>query len=137
MIAADSSALVAIALSEEKSDALMRALLSEDVVVGVPILLETFCVLAGRMARLAEAKGFCDWAQSLKNVLTVDLKPTHLAWSQQAFERYGKGRGSGAGLNILDCMSYAVAKVAGAEMLCTGTDFTKTDLDVHPASRIS
>ena len=45
-----------------------------------------------------------------------------------AFERYGKGRGSGAGLNFGDCLSYACAKAHSAALLFKGDDFIHTDL---------
>jgi uncharacterized protein with PIN domain len=42
---------------------------------------------------------------------------------------YGKGRHR-AGLNFGDCMTYAVAKLAGEPLLCLGDDFPATDLEV-------
>jgi len=45
-----------------------------------------------------------------------------------AFERYGKGRGGKAKLNLADCVSYACAKSLGAPILCIGRDFSHTDL---------
>lgn len=45
-----------------------------------------------------------------------------------AFERYGKGRKSRAGLNFGDCLSYACAKVHDARLLFKGGDFTHTDI---------
>ena len=45
-----------------------------------------------------------------------------------AFERYGKGRKSRAGLNFGDCLSYACAKVHGARLLFKGGDFAHTDI---------
>lgn len=44
-----------------------------------------------------------------------------------AFLRFGRGRHS-AGLNFGDCLSYAVAAVAGMPLLFTGEDFTRTDI---------
>jgi ribonuclease VapC len=45
-----------------------------------------------------------------------------------AFERYGKGRKTRAGLNFGDCLSYACAKVHGARLLFKGSDFAHTDI---------
>jgi len=42
---------------------------------------------------------------------------------------YGKGRHR-AGLNFGDCMTYAVAKLAGEPLLCLGDDIPATDLEV-------
>jgi len=48
--------------------------------------------------------------------------------SLAAFERYGKGRKSRAGLNFGDCLSYACAKAHGARLLFKGDDFAHTDI---------
>lgn len=45
-----------------------------------------------------------------------------------AFARYGKGQGHPAQLNLGDCLSYAVAKERGLQLLYKGNDFSKTDL---------
>ncbi len=44
-----------------------------------------------------------------------------------AFIRFGRGRHPAA-LNFGDCMSYAVASVAGMPLLFTGEDFRRTDI---------
>jgi len=49
--------------------------------------------------------------------------------ARMAFERYGKGRHP-AQLNFGDCMSYALAKETGEELLFKGTDFAQTDIAV-------
>lgn len=46
----------------------------------------------------------------------------------QAFERYGKGRGHPASLNMADCLIYAAAKINDAPLLFIGNDFTHTDI---------
>lgn len=45
-----------------------------------------------------------------------------------AFERYGKGRGAVANLNLGDCLSYACAKAHDARLLGKGHDFSQTDI---------
>jgi ribonuclease VapC len=45
-----------------------------------------------------------------------------------AFERYGKGAGHRAQLNLGDCFAYACAKTNGARLLYKGDDFVHTDL---------
>ena len=52
------------------------------------------------------------------------------AWlARDAFRRYGKGRHP-AKLNFGDCMSYALAKETGEELLFKGTNFALTDIVV-------
>ena len=45
-----------------------------------------------------------------------------------AFDRYGKGRGHPAQLNLAHCMGYACAKAYRAPILFKGRDFSHTDL---------
>ncbi|MGA2352592.1 MAG: type II toxin-antitoxin system VapC family toxin [Terracidiphilus sp.] len=54
---------------------------------------------------------------------------TQARLARKAFRRYGKGRHP-AQLNFGDCMSYALAKETGEELLFKGTDFAKTDIAV-------
>ena len=44
-----------------------------------------------------------------------------------AYARFGKGRHAAA-LNFGDCLTYAVASLAGQPLLYVGEDFSKTDL---------
>lgn len=45
-----------------------------------------------------------------------------------AFQRFGKGRGSAAQLNLADCMAYACAREHDVPILFKGEDFGHTDL---------
>ncbi len=45
-----------------------------------------------------------------------------------AFERYGKGMGTAAKLNLGDCVTYALAKISGFPLLFKGRDFSETDI---------
>lgn len=47
-----------------------------------------------------------------------------------AFQRFGKGRGAPAQLNLADCMSYACARAGDMPILFKGRDFARTDLDL-------
>ena len=45
----------------------------------------------------------------------------------EAFRRFGRGRHA-ANLNFGDCMTYAVARLAGEQLVYMGDDFAETDL---------
>jgi ribonuclease VapC len=45
-----------------------------------------------------------------------------------AFDRYGKGRGHPAQLNMGDCFAYACAKTLRLPLLYKGNDFSRTDM---------
>ena len=49
-------------------------------------------------------------------------------WCTLARDRYGKGTGHRAKLNMGDCFSYAFAKRYGLKLLYKGDDFVHTDL---------
>ena len=62
----------------------------------------------------------------------VDIVPVDkemAARAISAWRRYGKGRHP-AGLNFGDCFTYALAEQTGRPVLCTGDDFSATDLPV-------
>ncbi|MBL8583733.1 MAG: type II toxin-antitoxin system VapC family toxin [Rhizobiaceae bacterium] len=73
-------------------------------------------------------------AESLKDFLRearIDIVPIDgaEAWlAIDAFERYGKGCGHPARLNLADCFSYASARTSGVGLLYKGEDFARTDL---------
>jgi ribonuclease VapC len=57
----------------------------------------------------------------------VVFNEEHLDAATTAFIRFGRGRHPAA-LNLGDCMSYAVASVAGMPLLFIGDDFPQTDI---------
>lgn len=46
----------------------------------------------------------------------------------RAYRLYGRGTGHGAGLNLGDCFSYALAKTRDLPLLFKGEDFVHTDI---------
>jgi ribonuclease VapC len=64
-------------------------------------------------------------------VEAVDVEQAHIA--RQAFRQYGQGRHP-AGLNFGDCFSYALARFTQEPLLFKGKDFSRTDIECHPAS---
>lgn len=61
-------------------------------------------------------------------VQEVPFGEIHWREAVDAYHRFGKGRHPAA-LNFGDCMTYAVAKLAGEPLLFQGTDFALTDLE--------
>jgi len=58
-------------------------------------------------------------------MVAVDAGTAERALS--AWRRYGTGRHPAA-LNLGDCFSYALAEETGLPLVCTGNDFTASDL---------
>ncbi len=62
----------------------------------------------------------------------IDIVPVDADLAARAmggWRRYGKGRHP-AGLNFGDCFTYALAERTGHPVLCTGDDFSATDIAV-------
>ena len=122
----DSSAIVAIHLREPGYERLMDVIDAAEVVaVGTPTLLESGMVLTARLGRDARPM----IAAFLRRVeaQVVPFNEEHLDAAIAAFLRFGRGRHPAA-LNFGDCMSYAVASVAGMPLLFTGENFPRTDI---------
>ncbi len=122
----DSSAIVAIHLKEPGYERLIEAIENSGIVIiGTPTLLETSQVLTARLGQDARPMLFAFLRRLEAEV--VAFNEEHLNAAIVAFLRFGRGRHS-ASLNFGDCMSYAVAAIAGMPLLFTGNDFTRTDI---------
>jgi ribonuclease VapC len=122
----DTSALVAMLLREEGWEDLRSGVVDDEVVgIGAPSLLETILVISGRAGR-DRSEDVERFVRDL-SIVVIPFEEDHARAAAEAFVRFGKGRHRAA-LNFGDCMSYAIAKLAGQPLLCTGADFAKTDL---------
>jgi ribonuclease VapC len=124
----DSSALIAILLKEPEALRLTTAIAGSSACrLPASCFLETSMLL---LARLDE-DGLRDLdlylARSRMEIAPFTESQSRLA--REAFKQYGKGRHP-AKLNFGDCMSYALAKEGGDELLFKGTDFSRTDVAV-------
>ena len=124
----DSSAVVAILLKEPGYDRLRDHLAaSEQVGIGAPTAVESSLVLCSRVGRAGKTL-LARFLQEAE-VEVVEFTADHWTVAADAFIAYGRGRHR-AGLNLGDCMTYAVAKLAGEPLLCLGKDFPATDLQL-------
>ena len=122
----DSSVIVSIHLREPGYQILFDKIESSKVVVvGVPTLFETSMVLTGRRGR--DSRPVVSAFLRRIRAEVVPFNEEHLDAAITAFIRFGRGRHPAA-LNFGDCMSYAVAAVAGLPLLYVGEDFSKTDI---------
>jgi ribonuclease VapC len=124
----DSSAVVAALLGEPTGERIGRTIGAANVCgIGAPTLVETAMVLTGRVGdvgRLLLAR-----FMQQRNLDILSFSVAHWRVAQDAFGRFGKGRHPAA-LNFGDCLTYAIAYVAGEPLLCTGNDFRRTDLQL-------
>ena len=124
----DSSAVIAILLMQPGFERLRyRLAASEQVGIAAPTVVESSLVLCSRLGHAGKTL-LARFLQEAE-VEVVDFTADHWMVAADAFIAYGKGRHR-AGLNFGDCMTYAVAKLAGEPLLCLGDDFPATDLEV-------
>ena len=123
----DTSAMVAIVLREPDYEAVMTTLTQPGTPAGMgtPTVAELGIVLSARLAGDAR-RLVADLLQQFE-IAEVHFTEAHWRAAVDAFWRYGRGRHRAA-LNFGDCLSYAVAHVAGEALLFVGDDFAATDL---------
>lgn len=122
----DSSAVVAILLREPGWESLLERLTADGVAgIGAPTLVETGIVLAARLG-IAGKTLLARFVQEA-DLRVVAVGDEHWQVAIDAYLRFGKGRHRAA-LNFGDCLTYAVARLAGEPLLCVGDDFPQTDL---------
>jgi ribonuclease VapC len=126
----DTSAFIAILAGEPASAALATAIEAAESRATSPLVrLETCMRLASKLDVSPEdAQAAFD--QTIADA-AIEVTPITDAMGREAvaaFSLFGKGRGHPAQLNLADCVVYACAKACQAPLLCTGSDFAKTDI---------
>jgi ribonuclease VapC len=126
----DSSAVIAVLLKEPGYEHLRdRLAASEQVSIGAPTVVESSLVLCSRLGHAGKTL-LARFLQEAE-VEVVEFTAEHWTVAADAYIAYGRGRHR-AGLNFGDCMTYAIAKLAGEPLLCLGDDFPATDLEMVP-----
>lgn len=124
MIAVDTSALMAIVLSEPEADACIAALEAEETLL-ISAGTVTEVLIVGLRRNVATELG------SLIEGLGFEIVAVNAASARRIAEAYrvwGKGMHP-AGLNFGDCFAYEVATTHGCRLLYVGEDFAKTDIE--------
>jgi len=125
MIAIDTSAIAAIAIGEPEGQDFDTLVAKNRTIIGTPTLPEARIVLGTPMPSFAE-----DVLEGL--ILRTTVQPAAFTlqmdrMASDAFQRFGKGQGHPARLNVGDCQSYAVSKALDAPLLFKGDDVVHTD----------
>lgn len=124
----DTSALLATLFAEPERDAVLVSLAeAETALLSSCCLLEASIVAESRLGPQGQAE-----LEHLLGVFSVEVAPfsaDQAAFAFDAWQRFGKGRHP-AGLNIIDCCSYALAAHSRTPLLAVGGDFAKTDLEL-------
>ena len=128
----DTSAVLAILQNEPERRRFNEAIETADTrSMSTASFVESSMILESRYG----ADGVRDFdlfiAKAQITLAPVDTEQAQLA--RRAFRVYGKGHHP-AGLNFGDCFSYALASALDEPLLFKGEDFSKTDIECHPAS---
>jgi ribonuclease VapC len=125
----DPSALVAIVLREPEAAAVARLIAAAPVVrISAASYVELGIVVDRR--RDPAITGSLD---ALLDDLRIQIEPVterQARIARTASQRYGKGSGHPARLNLGDCFSYALARDLGEPLLFKGDDFAQTDIEL-------
>jgi ribonuclease VapC len=105
-------------------DALVGA---ETLGIGAPTLADTAIVMESRFGE--RASGWLQLFVDEFHITEIPFGTIHRREAVAAYVRYGKGNHE-AGLNFGDCLTHAVARLTGQPLLCVGSDFARTDLQL-------
>ena len=81
------------------------------------------------MGRVQAIEAVDDFLE-LTHIELLPLPIEAAAIAVDAFARYGKGQKHPAQLNMGDCFAYACARHYGYPILCKGSDFARTDIEL-------
>ena len=124
----DSSALIAIVLSEPEEPVMLDALVqAASRKISAVTWFESHLVVEGLQQDPIAQVRFQDLLGALRlEIVAVDEGLARIA--RTANLKYGRGRGHAARLNFGDCFSYALAKQTSEPLLFKGNDFRQTDI---------
>jgi ribonuclease VapC len=124
----DTSAIVAIFLRELGFELLVDKLAAaSNAGIGAPTATETAIVVGARLQ--LDGRSLVSRFLHEQEVSIITFGEDHWRTAADAYARFGRGRHKAA-LNYGDCLTYAVAKLAGQPVLAVGRDFAQTDLDL-------
>jgi ribonuclease VapC len=126
----DASALVAILADEPEREALLARLDENARRFTSPLAIYETVLAVMRVGGFSKDGAEARVARFLTsaNIVVVEITEEIGRVALDAFDRYGKGRGHPAQLNMGDCFSYAAARVLAVPLLYKGEDFRATEL---------
>lgn len=123
----DTSAVVALLRQEAGAEKIALAIdAANEVVMSAVSVFETRMVMGGRYGDAGTREFDLFLHDAAVRIDPFDGDQAFLAYA--AFQKYGKGRGHPAQLNMGDCAAYALAKSLDLPLLYIGDDFARTDI---------
>lgn len=125
----DSSAIVAVLRDEPGADVYARLIATASIArISAGTYVELGIVVDG--SRDAVASGVLDPFLETSRIQIEPLTADQARIARAAYQRFGKGSGHPARLNLGDCFSYALARDLREPLLFKGDDFTLTDIEI-------
>lgn len=125
----DTSVLVAMIRHEPEADEFERLLRgSRDARISAANYLELALVIDA--ARNPISSAALDEVLKAYRIRIEPFTPSQARLARSAHERFGRGSGHPARLNMGDCFAYALARDLGEPLLFKGNDFTLTDIEI-------
>ncbi|OWJ68641.1 type II toxin-antitoxin system VapC family toxin [Inquilinus limosus] len=127
----DASAIVAILTRESDADGLADRLEAgaEPITSPIAIFEAVLGICRKRQVGVEEVQEEVRAFLGMAGIGVVAISDGDAGLALKAFDRYGKGRGHPAQLNLGDCFAYACAKARHVPVLCKGDDFRQTDIE--------
>jgi ribonuclease VapC len=124
----DTSAIIAILLSEPEGDRFIRLIGSSRTrLFSAASLVEASLVIESRKGQAGRSD--LDLFRRDGGLEIVPVKEAQAQSARTAFRLFGKGRHS-ARLTFRDCFSYALAKASNEPLRFKGQEFSQTDLPI-------
>jgi len=133
VIAVDTSALVAIVLSEPERE-IFRGIIQRTSKAFVSSVSQVEARIVVHSRRGQRGVVLFDGLLRLRMFDIVPPGEAELEAAYAAFVAYGRGSGHPANLNFSDLFAYALAKVRGVPLLFKGNDFSQTDIQAATAA---
>lgn len=125
----DTSVLVAIIRNEPEAAAFESLIArAETVRLSAASYVELGVVVDG--PRDAVQSSSLDALVASARLRVEPFTPSQARLARSAYERFGRGSGHPARLNMGDCFAYALARDLGEPLLFKGNDFTLTDIEI-------
>ena len=125
----DTSAVVAVLRNEADADIYSRVIATSPTVrISAGTYVELGVVIDGLDDPVIS--GALDKYLEESRVIIEPLTAAQAQMARTAYQRFGKGSGHAARLNLGDCFAYALALDLGEPLLFKGDDFTLTDIEI-------
>jgi len=125
----DTSAVVAVLRNETDADIYSRVIAKAPTVrISAGTYVELGVVIDGLDDPVIS--GALDKYLEESRVIIEPLTAAQAQIARTAYQRFGKGSGHAARLNLGDCFAYALALDLGEPLLFKGDDFTLTDIEI-------